>query len=163
MNYEVIAQWSEIIGGLGFVAVAVWLFRKFALPAVRGAAVASNADLVNAEQRREELRAAVEAAKAERETAVRDAAAISARGLIDAERAGAAIVTDARDEGARLLVNASGEIDRARNAARDALRIEFIEKALLRARAMASAKIDDAIDTRLVNQTVDDLSSGRAG
>ena len=163
MNYDLIAQWSEIIGGIGFVAVAVWLFRKFALPAVRSAAVASNANLVNAEARREELRAAVEAAKAERETAQREATAIGARAIVDAERVAADIVTEARNDGAKLVLNAGGEIDRARNAARDQLRIEFIEKALLRARALATAQLDAATDTRLVNKTVDDLSSGKAG
>lgn len=160
MNYEVIAQWSEIIGGIGFVVVAVWLFRKFALPAVRSAAISSNAALVNAEQRREELRTEVETAKAEREAAVRDAAAIAARAVSDAARVAATIVGEARAEGARLLANASGEIDRARNAARDQLRIEFIEQALLRARALASTQIDDAIDARLVGRTVDTFSVG---
>jgi F0F1-type ATP synthase membrane subunit b/b' len=160
MNYEVIAQWSEIIGGIGFVVVAIWLFRKFALPAVRSAAISSNAALVNAERRREELRAEVETAKAEREAAVREAEAIAARSVSDAARVAATIVTEARNEGTRLLANAAGEIDRARNAARDQLRIEFIEKALLRARALASTQIDAAIDTRLVDRTVDDFSAG---
>ena len=48
MNYEAIAQYSEIIGGFAFVIVMVWLFRKFVLPAVRAGEVARNADLVNA-------------------------------------------------------------------------------------------------------------------
>jgi len=34
MNYEAIAQYSEIIGGFAFLIVMIWLFRKFALPAV---------------------------------------------------------------------------------------------------------------------------------
>jgi hypothetical protein len=42
------------------------------------------------------------------------------------------------------------------------LRIEFIERALLRARELASAQIDDATNARLVQKTVDDLS-GRTG
>ena len=35
MNYELIAQYSEIIGGFAFLLVAIALFRKFVLPAVR--------------------------------------------------------------------------------------------------------------------------------
>ena len=162
MNYDVIAQWSEIIGALAFVAVAVWLFRKYALPAVRAGEVARNADLVNAERRRDDLRTEVENAKAERETALRDAEGIARRAQSDAQREYDTIVNDGRREGTRLLTSAEGELERGRIAARDQLRIEFIEKALLRARVLASTRMDDATDTRLVNQTVDDLSTGKA-
>jgi F0F1-type ATP synthase membrane subunit b/b' len=162
MNYEVIAQWSEIIGGIAFVIVAIWLFRKYVLPAVRSAAIARNADLVNAERRREELRAEVDAAQAERANAGRDAEAIAARAQGDAQRERDAIVAEGRREGARLVVNAQGELERGRIAARDQLRIEFIEKALGRARELATAQVDDAVNTRLVNQTVDGLAAGKA-
>jgi F0F1-type ATP synthase membrane subunit b/b' len=161
MNYDLIAQWSEIIGGIAFVIVAVWLFRKFALPAVRSGEIARNADLVNAEQRRDDLRAEVEAATAERDTALRDAQAIAVRAQADAQRLADAIVADARREGTRLVQNAEGELERARIAARDQLRIEFIEKALLRAREIAGTRVTEAIDTRLVEKTVDDLSAGK--
>ena len=162
MNYDVIAQWSEIIGALAFVAVAVWLFRKYALPAVRAGEVARNADLVNAERRRDDLRTEVERAKAERETALRDAEGIAVRAQSDAQREYDTIVNDGRREGTRLLTSAEGELERGRIGARDQLRIEFIEKALLRARDLASTRMNDATDARLVNQTVDDLSTGKA-
>ena len=162
MNYEIIAQWSEIIGGIAFVVVAVWLFRKYALPAVRAGEVARNRDLVNAEQRREELRAEVDAGRAAREAATRDADAIAARAQGDAQREHDTIVADGRREAARLIVNAQGELERSRTAARDRLRIEFIEKALVRARELASSQIDDTMNTKLVTQTVDDLAAGKA-
>jgi F0F1-type ATP synthase membrane subunit b/b' len=161
MNYESIAQWSEIIGGIGFVIVAVWLFRKFALPAVRSAEIARNAELVNAEKRREELRAEVEAATAARDAALREADSIAVRAQGDAQREHDAILADARREGTRLIQNAQGELERGRIAARDQLRIEFIEKALLRARELAATQIDGAIDARLVGKTVDDLAAGQ--
>jgi F0F1-type ATP synthase membrane subunit b/b' len=161
MNYDLIAQWSEIIGGIAFVIVAVWLFRKFALPAVRSGEIARNADLVNAERRRDDLRAEVEAATAERDTALREAQAIALRAQADAQRLADTIVTDARREGTRLIQNAQGELERARIAARDQLRIEFIEKALLRARELAGTRVTDSIDARLVTKTVDDLSAGK--
>jgi F0F1-type ATP synthase membrane subunit b/b' len=160
MNYEVIAQWSEIIGGIAFVIVAVWLFRKFALPAVRSAAISRNADLVNAEKRRDDLRAEVTAATAARDAALGEAESIARRAQGDAQREYDTIVNDARREGTRLVQNAEGELERSRNAARDQLRIEFIEKALLRARELAAAQVTDSLNARLVNKTVDDLSAG---
>jgi F0F1-type ATP synthase membrane subunit b/b' len=160
MNYDVIAQWSEIIGGIAFVIVAVWLFRKYALPAVRSAAIARNADLVNAEKRRDDLRAEVATATAKRDEALREAEAIALRAQGDAQREADAIVDDARREGTRLVQTAQGELERGRIAARDQLRIEFIEKALLRARELAAAQVTDSVNARLVNKTVDDLSSG---
>jgi F0F1-type ATP synthase membrane subunit b/b' len=161
MDYDVIAQWSEIIGGIGFVIVAVWLFRKFAFPAVRAGETARNADLGNAERRRDDLRAEVTAATAARDAAVREAESIAVRAQGDAAREHDTILADARREGTRLLHNAQGELERARRAARDQLRIEFIEKALLRARELASTRIDDAVNAKLVARTVDDLSAGR--
>jgi F0F1-type ATP synthase membrane subunit b/b' len=158
MNFEVIAQWSEIIGGFAFVAVAIWLFRKYALPAVRSAEVQRNADLVAAEKRRADLLHEVEAARAAHDAAVRESDAIATRAQGDAQREHDAILAEARREGVRLVTNANGEFDRARIAARDALRIEFIEKALLRARELAASEVDDTVNARLVTRTVDDLS-----
>jgi len=160
MNYDLIAQWSEIIGGVAFVIVAIWLFRTYALPAVRSAAVARNADLVNAERRRDELKGEVAAATAAHDVALREAESIALRAQADAQREADAIVNQARREGVRLVQNASGELERGRIAARDQLRIELIEKALLRARELAAGQITDAVNTKLVNKTVGDLSNG---
>jgi F-type H+-transporting ATPase subunit b len=162
MNYEFLAQWSEIIGGIAFVIVAVWLFRKYALPAVRAGEISRNADLENAERRRTELRVEVDAARAELDRATVEADAIASRAQGDAQRERDAIVAEGRREGARLVVNAQGELERGRIAARDQLRIEFIEKALLRARELASGQIDDAMNSRLVEKTVADLTAGKA-
>ena len=161
MNYEVIAQWSEIIGGIAFVVVAVWMFRKFVLPAVRAGQISSNADLVNSEKRREELREEVAKARGTVEAADRDALAIASRAESDARHEHETILADGRREAARLLANAQGELERGRIAARDALRIEFIEKALNRARTLAAETIGDEANARLVAKTVDDLSAGK--
>jgi F-type H+-transporting ATPase subunit b len=163
MNYELIAQWSEIIGGFAFILVMVWLFRKFLLPAVAAGEVARNADLVNAERRREQLRTDVAAARAEVEAADRDALAIGARAENDARHEQQAIVAEGRREGARLLANAQGELDRGRIAAKDKLRIEFIERALNRARELATQQLSAAGDARLVAKTFDDVTAGKAG
>jgi F0F1-type ATP synthase membrane subunit b/b' len=161
MTYESIAQYSEIIGGFAFVVVSVWLFRKFVLPAVRAGEVARNLDLVNAERRREALRDEVAKARGEVEAADRDALAIAARAETDARHEHETILADGRREATRLLQNAQGELERARIAARDALRIEFIEKALNRARTLAANELSDAGNARLVGRTVDELTAGK--
>ena len=161
MNYEIIAQYSEIIGGFAFLVVMIWLFAKFALPAVRAGEVARNADLVNSEHRREQLRLDVAEARAEVEAAARDAIAIHTRAETDARHEHEQILTDARREGLRLLQNARGELDRGRIAAKDKLRIELIEKALNRARVLASEQLSDAGNARLVTKTFDDVTAGK--
>ena len=160
MNYETIAQYSEIIGGFAFLIVMVVLFRKFVLPAVRAGEISRNSDLVNSEHRREELREEVAVARGEVESADRDALAIAARAETDARHEQETIIADARREGLRLVHNARGELDRGRIAGRDKLRIEFIEKALNRARELASQQLSHDGDARLVAKTVDDLTIG---
>src|SRR5665213_2532780 len=49
----------------------------------------------------------------------------------------------------------------ARYAARDRLRVEFIEKALAKARAEAPARVDDTTNRRLVETTLADLVQGK--
>jgi F0F1-type ATP synthase membrane subunit b/b' len=160
MNYEAIAQYSEIIGGFAFLIVAIWLFRKFVLPAVRAGEISRNSDLVNTEHRREQLREEVAEARGEVEAADRDALAIAARAETDARHEHETIVADARREGLRLIQNARGELDRGRIAGRDKLRIEFIEKSLNRARELAGQQLSEAGDARLVAKTVNDLTAG---
>jgi len=163
VNYESIAQYSEIFGGFAFVLVAVWLFRRFVLPAVRVGEEARNADLVNAEQRRDDLGHEVAEARAAVEAAERDALAILARSETDARHTQDAIIAEGRREGVRLLQNASGELERARISARDRLRIEFIEKALGRARELAAQELSAEANARLVARTVDELTVGKGG
>jgi F0F1-type ATP synthase membrane subunit b/b' len=160
MNYETIAQYSEIIGGFAFLIVMIWLFHKYALPAVRAGEISRNSDLVNTEHRREQLRDEVAEARGLVESADRDALAIAARAETDARHEHETIIADARREGLRLVHNARGELDRGRIAGRDKLRIEFIEKALNRARELAGQQLSEAGDTRLVTKTVDDLAAG---
>jgi F0F1-type ATP synthase membrane subunit b/b' len=160
MNYETIAQYSEIIGGFAFLIVAVALFRKFVLPAVRAGEVARNSDLVNTEHRRDQLRDEVAAARGEVEAADRDALAIAARAQDDARHERETIIAAARRDGLHLIANARGELDRGRIAGRDKLRIEFIEQALNRARVLAAEHLSDAGNAELVAKTVDDLTVG---
>jgi len=160
MDYEVIAQYSEIIGGFAFLVVTIALFRKFVLPAVRQGEIARNSDLVNTEHRRDQLRDEVARARGELEAAERDVLAIHARAETDARHEHEKIVADARREGLRLIQNARGELERGRIAGRDQLRIEFIEQALKRARELAAQEVNDAANARLVSKTVDEMTIG---
>lgn len=155
--YEQLAQWSEIVGGFAFIVVAVLLFGKYVLPAVRSAQAASNADLVNAEARLEALRGDVVTARAGLEAADRDAASIKERAAADAARERDRLLSEAKADGERTVANAEGELDRARAAARAQLRTEFIDRALVLARAKADSRIDATANARLVGATVKTL------
>lgn len=158
--FEELARWSEILGAIAFLVVAYLLFRRFMLPMVEAAAVSRNAELVNAERRREQLRAEVSTARAHLEEVSREALSIRERGRADAQREHEHIVAEGYAEGTRLLLNARGELERGRIVARDHLRVELIERALGRARSIATEKVDAALNNRLVNRTVDELAGG---
>jgi F0F1-type ATP synthase membrane subunit b/b' len=155
--YDVLAQWSEIVGGFAFIIVAIFLFIKYVLPAVRSNQIARNAELVNAEERREALRTEVGKARSELESADRDARSIKERGLADAAREHERLIADARADGDRVIANAQNELGRARAAAQAQMRAEFIARALELARANAGSRIDAPTNARLVGSTVQTL------
>ena len=161
--FDRLAQWSEIVGGFAFVAVAILLFMKYALPAVRATQIARNADLVHAEQRREALKAEVGKARGEVEAADRDAQAIKARAAVDARRERERLLSEAKADGERAVANADGALDRARIAARAQLRNEFVERALQLARSKADTRIDAAMNAKLVGATVQTLLGNNSG
>jgi F0F1-type ATP synthase membrane subunit b/b' len=158
--FETVALWSQILGAIVFLVVLILLFRKYLVPAVVANERARNAEIVDAEKRLARMRAGAAKARVEVETADRDAAEILARVERVAERDRAHVLAEANAEGHRLLSNAEGELARARLVARDRLRVEFIEKALARARAEAPVRVDAALNGALVNRTVDDLARG---
>jgi F0F1-type ATP synthase membrane subunit b/b' len=145
------------VGGFAFIIVAVLLFAKYVLPAVRSAQDAGNADLVSAEQRRDALKAEVSRARAELEAADRDVAAIGQRAAADAARERERLLAEATADGERTVAAAQSELGRARLAATSALRTEFIGRALAAARAKAGSRIDAPTNARLIGTTVDAL------
>ena len=159
--FEAVALWSQVLGAVVFLIVLILLFRKYLIPAVEANEKARNAEIAEAEARRERVRAEAAAARGEVEGAQRDAAEIRARVDAVVKREHDHLVAEARADGERMVRNAEGELERARMAARDRLRIELIEKALLQARAQAPGRVDERTNTRLVNETVDDLSRGK--
>ncbi len=161
MSLETLAQVSQIVGAVGFVIAIVVIWSKFIAPGVKGYQQAKNAELAEAEARREHMRQDVAAARAEIERADEDCREIRARIDRVSERDKRKTVEDARHEAERIVRNAEGELERARIAARDRLRIEFIEKALAKARAEAPARVSESADRKLVEETVGDLARGK--
>jgi F-type H+-transporting ATPase subunit b len=163
MSLESLALYSQFVGAIVFLIVAIWLFRKFVSPALAKYEAAQNAVLAEAEARREKMKADVSAARGEVETASRDASSIEQRATADAAAEHDRIVAAAKDDAARIVRNAEGELDRARMSARAALREELVRKALESARATASARVDAQTNSRLVAATVDNVERERAG
>ena len=159
--FDAVALWSQVLGAVVFLIVLILLFRKYLIPAVEANERARNAEIAESEARRERVRAEAAAARAEVEGAQRDAAEIRARVDTVVKREHDQLVAEAQADGERMVRNAQGELERARMAARDRLRVELIEKALLQARAQAAGRVDARTNTRLVNETVDDLSRGK--
>jgi F0F1-type ATP synthase membrane subunit b/b' len=159
--FEQIALWSQVAGAIAFLIVLVLLFRKFLIPAVEANQAARNAQLAEAETRRTRMQTEAAKARADIEAADRDAAEIRGRVARVIERDHAHALDEAHAEGERLVRNAEGELERARLAARDRLRIELVEKALLKARAQAYARVSDTVNQALVETTVADLTRGR--
>ncbi len=158
--FETVALWSQVAGAVAFLLVLILLFRKYLIPAVKANEQARNAEIVDAERRLARMREGCAKARAEVETADRDAAEILGRIERVAARDREHALAEATAEGDRLVRNAGGELARARLVARDRLRIEFIEKALARARAEAPARVDAGLNGKLVERTVDDVVRG---
>ncbi len=163
MNYEKIALWSEVLSSFAFLAVLIWGFRKFMIPAIISQQEQKNADLATAERRRDEAKASIAGAQAELSSASSDAQDIRARTQRDVEHERQRLLVDAREQGERAVRNAEGELGRARTTARDRLRIEMIEKALQLARRKADEQIDAAANAELVERFVGTIERDHIG
>ena len=162
MSLELLAQWSQIAGAAIFVVVTIAVWRRWIAPAIQNYQEAKNTDLAAAEARRDRMRSEADEARADAEQAEAEARTIGERAKSDADAERKRILAEAQEESERLVRNANGEIARARMAARDRLRIEFIEKALIRARSQAADTLDDAANESLIEETVDTLVRGAA-
>lgn len=161
MSLEQLAQWSQIAGAVVFIVAIVWIWNKFIAPGVKAYQAAKNAELADALARLDHIRADLAAARAEVERADEDCREILSRVDLVVHRERTKAIDEANADAERIVRNAQGELDRARLAARDRLRIEFIEKALAKARTEAPARVSDATNRQLVNATVDDLVRGK--
>ncbi|HEY4439775.1 MAG TPA: hypothetical protein VGN14_04935 [Candidatus Elarobacter sp.] len=161
MSLEALAMWSQIVGALVFVICVVLIWNKWIAPGVQAYQASKNAEIAEAESRREKLRAAVADARAEVERADTDAKTIVERGVEASHRDRDRIIAEAKADAERLVRNAEGELARARAAARDRLRIEFIEKALQKARGLAKTRVNEATDEQLIRELVDGVAGGK--
>ena len=152
--YVGVAVWSQVVASLLFIVAMVVIWVRFIAPAVLASQTRKNAELLDAEKRRDDARAEAEKAQHEIATADADARAIAQRADSDASRLHDKTIADARVEGERLLRTAGGELDRARAAARDELRSDLLERAMQIARDAAS-RLDDGTNRRLVGDAVD--------
>jgi len=161
MNYQVIAEWSQVVSSLLFMGVLVWMWIKFIQPAVLAAQAAQNAKIAEAERHRNEAKASLEELQQAIEAAQRDAIAIKERvaALMSGERE--SVLREAREAGERALRAAQAELPRARAAAREQLRDELIEKALIGARDMAARRVDAGANRKLVGSFVGLLERSR--
>ncbi len=159
MNYEQVAVWSQVISAVLFVAVMVWVWGKYIQPAVLAAQDAHNKQLAESERHRDEAKASLEALRGEISGAQRDAELIRQRATEQAAREKDATIAQAREAGERAVRNASGELDRARFAARDRLRVELLERALQAARGKAAQRVDASVNARLVNSFVSSIEA----
>ncbi len=158
MNYQAIAEWSQVASSLLFLGALVWLWIRYIQPAVLAAQVAQNARIAEAERHRDEAKAALKGLQREIEAAQRDALAIKERvtALMSGERE--TLLREAREAGERALRDAQAELPRARAAARAQLRDELIEKALAGARDIALRRVDAGANRKLVGSFVGSLA-----
>jgi F-type H+-transporting ATPase subunit b len=160
VNYDVIAFWSQIAGFVLFVVFLIWAMTKWITPALGAAQKASNERIALAERHRDEMKAALESLRHEIDGAKRDAQTILERAKERAQHEHDAIVAEAREAGERMVHNAGGELERARNAARARMREDLASKALDMARAGASARVDAAVNSRLLQEFLEQVSRG---
>jgi F-type H+-transporting ATPase subunit b len=161
MSLELLAQVSQIVGAVVFVIVAVLVWNKYIAPGVKAYQASKNAELAEAEARRERMKAEHAAAQAEIDRADADAKEIRARIVTIVGHDHGLAIAEAKAEAERIIRNAGGELERARLAARDHLRVELVEKALAKARAEAPKRVDSATNERLIGETVAQLVKGK--
>lgn len=160
--YEGLAVWSQVAGSIAFIAVLIYLFNRFVRPAVAASQDRKNAELAEAEHRRDAAKELVVVAQRELANADEDVRAIGDCAQRDAAHERARIIGDATSEGERVVRNAEGELGRARSAARDALREDLVERALQIAREAAS-RVDAETNARVVGGLVDRIERGESG
>ncbi|HXP94381.1 MAG TPA: hypothetical protein VN905_13000 [Candidatus Binatia bacterium] len=163
MSYEEIAIYSRIIGTLVVFGMLWYLFARFAAPVITRAQELKNEEIARAERRRTAERTRLDTMIAELTEATRAADAIRRTAEDVARRERERAVAQTREAGERALRNADGELDRARATARDALRIELIEKALQRASREASAHVDAKRNAALIDEFLGKLERRAPG
>ena len=150
--YVSVAIWSQVVSAVLFIAVLVWLWLKFIMPAILTAQDRQNKQIAEAERHRDEAKAMLDLLRNDIESAGHDAEAIKTRVDAQAARECEGIVKDAREAGEHGVRGAQASFSGMLAAARDRFRGEMVDKALARAREEAASRVDDALDARLVER-----------
>lgn len=159
--YVRIALYSQVISAIVFIGVLVWLWVKFILPVVMAAQERSNKQIAEAERHRDEAREALTALRTDIESARRDAGFIVERAETHGQHEREAMLAEATATGERQMRDAQGELERAREAARQRLRDELIAGALRIARAEAPERLGAAGERSLVETVIGSLENSR--
>ena len=162
MNYEAIAEYSQIASAALFLLVMIWIWMRFIQPAVLAAQDKANAQIAEAQRHRDQAKAVLDSLQGEITAAQHDAEAIKQRCVVQAQAEREATSREAREAGERAVRNAQGELQRARAAARVQLRDELLSKALDAARSIAMGRVDDRTNERLVRAFMASLATTRA-
>jgi len=160
--YEALAIWSDVVGALAFVVAIVYIFNRFVQPAVIKAEENKNAELADAEARRDKAKAEIEVVRAELAQADVIARGIRERAEREATADRERIIAEAKAEGERQVRNAGGELERGRLAARDRLRARILDRALEIARESAAKPIDTRANSNLVRAAMDAIGDSNA-
>jgi F0F1-type ATP synthase membrane subunit b/b' len=155
--YVRVALWSQVASAVLFLIVLVWLWFRFLQPAILAAQDRHNKQIAEAERHRDEAKATLELLRGEIEGAGRDAELIRERATRQAGREYEATLAETRDAGERAVRGAQAEFARSLASARDRLRIELLDKALVRARELAARRVDAGTDARIVARFTDSL------
>jgi F-type H+-transporting ATPase subunit b len=160
MNYEAIAEYSQIASAVLFVIVMIWIWMKFIQPAIVTAQQNQNAQLAEAERHRDEAKALLDSLQGEATNAQRDAEAIKQRVAAQAQAEREAVLREAREAGERAVRSAQGELARSRSAAREQLRDELLHGALDIARTEAAQRVDARTNAELLTSFLTKLEQG---
>ena len=161
--YIRIALWSQVVSSVIFVAALVWMWFRWIVPVVMAAQERSNRQIAEAESHRDEVKAALESLRAEIETARHDATLIEERAGVRAEHERQAALQEATEAGERALADAGRELERARAAAQQRLRLELIERSLRTAREEATRRIGPELDAHFISGFAGSLESPSHG
>jgi F0F1-type ATP synthase membrane subunit b/b' len=151
--YVSLAEWSQVAASLLFIAILVFIWTRFISPGIVRSQERKNAELADAERRRDAAKADIETAHSETSTTDDEISAITARAESDAQHLHDRMLAGATAEGRRLVGNAEGELERGRYAARARLREELVAKALDIARG-AATYINEGTNRRLIDEAV---------
>ncbi len=150
--YFEVAVWSQVVSSMVFIAVLVYIWKRFVMPVLLAAQERSNRVIAEAERHRDEVKGALTALHEAIESARRDAELIESRAGDHAEHERLTVLREAGEAGERAVAEAGRELDRARAAARQQLRDEILQRALALARDEASQRIGPGVDARFVDR-----------